>query len=426
MLARAGLPPRPPPMPPDPLPRAAPPTSAPRPLRLAVVETVAFGGLLHYAVQLADALADAGHDVDLVLPAGHELAGHPGAARRLDILPAGAGQPTSGAGRVAVLARRARTAAFRLRSWRRIIAAARAGRYDAVLLNGSFDLTLTVRAAHLLMRVCPGTAVAHVCHNVRPFNRWGGEELFVSDDRLTSALRGLYPAFDLVFVHGERSRREFDELWPGAQLAVIPHGDERVFGDQPPPPSPEPRALFFGDWRRVKGLDVLMSGFDAVSAALPAASLTIAGSPAPEEGGAGAVLAWAADRPGRVEVDPRYVPLEEVRALFGRARVVVLPYRVGYQSGVLHLAMTMGRAVVVTDVGDLAGVVEDGVTGLVVPAGDVDALTAAIVRVLADPELADRLGAAGRARLLAGSDWGTVAATAAPALQAAVERHGRR
>ena len=39
--------------------------------------------------------------------------------------------------------------------------------------------------------------------------------------------------------------------------------------------------------------------------------------------------------------------------MFARARVVATPYVVGYQSGVIHLAMTMGRAVVTSDVGDL-------------------------------------------------------------------------
>jgi len=409
-------------MPLAPSPRATRTTSFPPPLRLAVVETAPFGGLLHYAVQLADALAGEGHDVDLVLPAGHELAGRAGAARRLEVLPEGLGQPAASPGRLAVLRRRVRTAGYRLQCWRRIIATVRRGRYDAVVLNGSFDLTLSVHAARLLMRVCPATVVAHVCHNVRPFNRWGGEDLFLRNPRLEAALRRLYPAFNVVFVHGERSRGEFEELWPGTRLAVIPHGDERVFGEEPPPPSPEPRALFFGDWRRVKGLDVLLDAFDAVSAELPGALLTIAGSPSPEEGGAEAVLAWAAERPGRVEVQPRYVPLEEVRELFGQARVVVLPYRVGYQSGVLHLAMTMGRAVVVTDVGDLSGAVEDGRTGLVVPPADPEALAEAIVRVLADPELAGRLGVAGRAHLLAGSDWATVAAEAGRALRTAVGR----
>lgn len=401
---------------PSPVARAAPP------LRLAVVELAPFGGLLHYAVQLSDALAALGHEVDLVVPAGNELEHRSGAARRRAVLPRGLGPPGADPGPLAVLGRRAKSAAHLLRSWRTIIALARSEDYDAVVLNGSFDLLPSVWAARTLLRLAPATAITHVCHNVRPFNRWGGEELFLTDERLEKGLRRLYARFDRVFVHGERSRSEFDRLWPGARVSIIPHGDERVFGDRPPPPSSEQRALFFGDWRRVKGLDVLMESFSSVWLALPDACLTIAGSPSPEEGGADAVLAWAAARPAQVDVQPGYVPLEEVPDLFGRARVVVLPYRVGYQSGVLHLAMTMGRAVVVTDVGDLSDVVTPGVTGIVVPPQDPEALAAALVKVLGDADLAASLGAAGHLRMQDGSDWQTVAATMVQALQADIQR----
>jgi glycosyltransferase involved in cell wall biosynthesis len=61
-------------------------------------------------------------------------------------------------------------------------------------------------------------------------------------------------------------------------------------------------------------------------------------------------------------------------------------------------AMAWGRPVVATAVGGLTDAVEDGVTGLLVPPGDVVALRAAIERLLGDPDLRARLGAAGRAR----------------------------
>jgi glycosyltransferase involved in cell wall biosynthesis len=59
-------------------------------------------------------------------------------------------------------------------------------------------------------------------------------------------------------------------------------------------------------------------------------------------------------------------------------------------------AMAWGRPVVATAVGGLTDAVEDGVTGLLVPPGDVAALRAAIERLLGDAELRARLGAAGR------------------------------
>jgi len=63
--------------------------------------------------------------------------------------------------------------------------------------------------------------------------------------------------------------------------------------------------------------------------------------------------------------------------------------------------MAAARPVVATAVGDVPVVVRDGVTGLLVPAGDAAALSAAIGRVLKDPALAADLGAAARRQVLA-------------------------
>lgn len=57
--------------------------------------------------------------------------------------------------------------------------------------------------------------------------------------------------------------------------------------------------------------------------------------------------------------------------------------------------------VVASRAGGLPEAVEDGVTGLLVPPGDVSALTTALGRLLADATLRHRMGAAGRARILA-------------------------
>ena len=60
--------------------------------------------------------------------------------------------------------------------------------------------------------------------------------------------------------------------------------------------------------------------------------------------------------------------------------------------------MAWGRPVVASAVGGLVDAVEDGVTGLLVPPGDVAALREAIERLLGDAELRERLGAAARER----------------------------
>jgi glycosyltransferase involved in cell wall biosynthesis len=68
-------------------------------------------------------------------------------------------------------------------------------------------------------------------------------------------------------------------------------------------------------------------------------------------------------------------------------------------SGVIREAMALTRPVVATTVGGNAELVEDGVSGLVVPPRDTATLAAAVLRLLRDGELAARLGQAARARV---------------------------
>jgi len=61
-------------------------------------------------------------------------------------------------------------------------------------------------------------------------------------------------------------------------------------------------------------------------------------------------------------------------------------------------AMAWGRPIVATAVGGLTEALKDGVTGLLVPAGNASALRAALERLFADAELRAQLGAAARER----------------------------
>ena len=380
-------------------------------MKIAVVETAPFGGLLHYAVQLADALAERGHEVDVIAPRDNELTAHRGAARMRAVLTS----PTASPGRVVtgrarILAKRAGTAVRLTRAWTRILAEVRRGRYEVVILNSDLGLTLTASFALALTALPGGPPVADVCHNVRTFNRWGGEDMFKTHPLFKAIETRLLRRLGVVFVHGESSQKELEATAPGVRTTIIPHGDERIFTDgPPPPPSDEERILFFGDWRKVKGLPRLMDAFDELVQRRPSARLTIAGRPSAYDFDPEIVRRWAAEHGDRVTVIDSYIPVEDVSGVFATARVVATPYVVGYQSGVIHLAMTMGRAVVTADIGDLGSAVVDGETGRVVPPEDREALVAALEEVIADPELANRFGDAGRQLVLDRSGWENVA-----------------
>lgn len=101
------------------------------------------------------------------------------------------------------------------------------------------------------------------------------------------------------------------------------------------------------------------------------------------------------------------IAARELRDAYARAGCVVLPQRAdsyGYGSeggGLTALleAMASARPIVATGRAILRDYVTDGVDALVVPPEDPAALREAVARVLGDPELAARLGAAARARV---------------------------
>ena len=86
---------------------------------------------------------------------------------------------------------------------------------------------------------------------------------------------------------------------------------------------------------------------------------------------------------------------DDVPAVTAALDVAVLPSYREAQGMVILEAMALSRPVVASNVGGIPEMIEDGVTGLLVPPRDADALAAAIVKLLKNHPLADTLGRAG-------------------------------
>jgi glycosyltransferase involved in cell wall biosynthesis len=100
-----------------------------------------------------------------------------------------------------------------------------------------------------------------------------------------------------------------------------------------------------------------------------------------------------------------FVPPSALGAYYERAAVVLCPSRREGYGVVAREAMAHGRPVVASAVGGLVDAVVDGVTGLLVPPRDPDALRVAIDRLLGDGELRKRLGAGARESARARFSW---------------------
>ena len=166
-----------------------------------------------------------------------------------------------------------------------------------------------------------------------------------------------------------------------------------------------PYALFVGRVTDQKGIFHLL---EAARALPPGVQLVLCAS-APDTPEIEARLRRAVpDHPNVLWIDAM-VPVETVVQLYSHAAVFVCP-SVYEPFGLINLeAMACETPVVASAVGGILEVVEDGVTGLLVPPARPDELAAALRRVLENPELGRRLGRAGRRRVEERFSWASVA-----------------
>jgi alpha-maltose-1-phosphate synthase len=174
-----------------------------------------------------------------------------------------------------------------------------------------------------------------------------------------------------------------------------------------------PYVIFVGRITRQKGLPVLLRAASALDAS--AQLVLCAGAPdTPELAAevAGLVAGLQASRSGVTWI-PEMLPKPSVIQLLTHALAFACP-SVYEPLGIVNLeAMACGTAVVGSAVGGIPEVVDDGVTGLLVPPDDPGALADALNALLRDPDRARAYGAAGRARAVGEFSWSAVASQTA-------------
>jgi glycosyltransferase involved in cell wall biosynthesis len=391
-----------------------------RPLRVVLVEFLPSGGMYQFSFQFADALARAGHQVTLITGPDPELRSRTPGLEVLELLPtwhpnAGTGGPRPGRFKL----RRAVRALQLMESWRRVLRYVRQHRPDVVQF-GELRYILDTAALLVVARLGRAGVLVDVAHNPLPYDVAHHTAAVEKGGRLTTFLLArAYRACDLVLVLGEGPRNQLLKHFPTVRRAVVcGHGDYASIlptAQTPPPSTAGPRALFFGTWTRYKDLPLLLDAFALARLEIPEARLTLAGPVMPDVDLAD--IESKAARVGHVDLRPGYLPMEDVPQLFRAHRVVLFTYATVNISGSVHMAYTFGRPVIATDVGSMADVVDNGVTGLLTRP-DAEAVGAALVAVLGNPELADRMGEAARAHS-AGDSWKPVSDAALAGYRAA-------
>ncbi len=188
----------------------------------------------------------------------------------------------------------------------------------------------------------------------------------------------------------------------GVNFATLPEVVARADNETP-------TALFIGKELYRKGGDLLLRAFAQARRQVPEARLVlVTGDSIP------------ADLPLEgVEVISPTWDRTAIAALYRRADLFVLPSRLETWGDVLLEAMAYGLPCIGVTGDAMAEIIEDGATGLVVPPGDVEALTTALTQLLCNAQLRRRWGHAARRRLEAEYTWDHVAARLSPIIEAA-------
>jgi glycosyltransferase involved in cell wall biosynthesis len=228
----------------------------------------------------------------------------------------------------------------------------------------------------LLRRHCPDARIVFLVHNAV-----GHEEQRFSRRLARCVLRG----GDAWIVHARSEMHTLHALLGDVPVDYQPH-PAYPLGDRELPDRTRARAqlgladaptlLFFGFVRHYKGLDTLLRALALLRHAHPC-QLVVAGE-IWGDAGAWAKLIAELDLSEQVRLENRYIAEEDIAIYFACADLVILPYRSATGSGVVKMAHSHGRPVVVTRTGALPDAVVDGVTGYVVPPEDPAALAAAI------------------------------------------------
>lgn len=285
--------------------------------------------------------------------------------------------------------------------------------------------------------------IPHVvtAHSLEPLRPWKAEQLGGGYRVSSWVERTAFEDADAVIAVSDGMRRDILRSYPGIdpdRVSVVYNGIDladwrpnddpdqvRALGVDPDRPS----IVFVGRITRQKGLPYLLR---AARSLPPEVQLVLcAGAPDTPEimaEVAGLVAELGETREGVVWID-RHLPRDELTALLTAATCFVCP-SVYEPLGIVNLeAMACGAAVVGTATGGIPEVVDDGVTGVLVPIEQHDDgtgtpldpdryvadLAEALTRVVSDPARAREMGAAGRVRAEEHFAWDAIA-TATQAL----------
>ena len=194
---------------------------------------------------------------------------------------------------------------------------------------------------------------------------------------------------DKVIVHNEFSKKELikDKI-NLKKISIIPHGHyldfiepktnkivaKKKFGLQN-----KKVIMFFGMIKEEKGLDILIKSFHEVHKNNKDVVLFIAGKNYKTNNKKYTKIIDQLDLKNSCVMHNKYIPENELCDYYGCADVIVLPYKLIFQSGVLMMSSSFNVPIIVSDLEPFSDIIENQINGLVFKVNDVKSLAEKLI-----------------------------------------------
>jgi len=242
-----------------------------------------------------------------------------------------------------------------------------------------------------------GFKIVATIHDVENFEEFGKE--------IDS---GKYAKFekliDRVIVHSDYAKSSVKKYFPHfseEKIHVVPHGDSDFLFNQPMDktearkqlnlPIDQKLVLFFGQIKKVKGLDVLLKAWAIVRDKMKDAKLVVVGRPWKVEQDFFDNIVKEKNLEPDCILNYSYVPNEVIPFYFAAADIVVLPYREIYSSGVMVRSLDYRSAIIASDLDTFKKIIVDGENGVLFRNEDENDLAEKIIFLIHDEEKMKRL-----------------------------------
>jgi glycosyltransferase involved in cell wall biosynthesis len=218
--------------------------------------------------------------------------------------------------------------------------------------------------------------------------------------------------FKYIIVHNKLSEKELIlKGYKKNRIRIIPHGNYLPFVeklDYKKNSDDVLQLLFFGQIKKVKGLDILLKALAIVSKQTSNIHLTIAGRPWHDDKKKYEDLIKKLNIQRFVTINFNFIPDEDVALYFEKSDVVILPYKRIYQSGVLLLTMSYGRVCLTSNLPAFLEIIEHKKTGYVFESENQYSLSNVILDILKDKSKLKEINSNASSILESKFDWNNI------------------